>query len=248
MLKGKTVLLAEDDSTMQIFVAGMLRQELNCDNIVLFKNGQQVLTALKTKYQSVPLHLILCDWEMPGATGDVILKFVREDAKLRRVPVIMTTSRSDEESLKKVIKMGVNDYLVKPFSINDLVERIGRLFQDDVVKKMIIDDKKDAPSVELLLNGTSVPYKGGLREVSSKHCLTRFPVFKQGLQGLSGDAKLSITLKGHKVNLKVLVEKVAPDTEGLEEEEYILVHLKITEIDDANREMLKKRVMVISGV
>jgi DNA-binding response OmpR family regulator len=240
MLKGKTILLAEDDSTMQMFVAGTLKQELNCDNILLFKNGKQVLKALQTKYQTVPLHLILCDWEMPGATGDEILKYVKGNAKLRRVPFIMTTSRSDEESLKKVIKMGVNDYLIKPFSVNDLVGRIGRIMQKEITKKLITDDMKDTPSVELLLNGASAPSNGTLREVSLKSCVTRFPVFKQGLKGLSGNAKLTIKLKGYKINLKVLVEKVVPDTEGSEEEEFLVVSLKVTEIDDANKEMLKR--------
>jgi DNA-binding response OmpR family regulator len=224
MLKGKTVLLAEDDSTMQMFVAGTLKQELNCDNILLFKNGKQVLTALKTKYQSVPLHLILCDWEMPGATGDEILRYVRGNAKLRRVPFIMTTSRSDEESLKKVIKMGVNDYLIKPFSVNDLERRIGRIMQKEVTKKLNTDDMKDTPSVELLLNEASVPLEGTLREVSLKTCVTRFPAFKQGLKGLSGDAKLTIKLKGYKINLKVLVccffgESQFQSLDNLKEEE-----------------------------
>ena len=242
MLKGKTVLIAEDDSTMQMFVVGTLKQELNCENIVTFKNGKQVLKILKTKFQSVPLHLILCDWEMPGATGDEILKYVKENAKLRRVPFIMTTSRSDEESLKKVIKMGVTDYLIKPFSVNDLSERIGRIMQKEVTKKLVSDDMKDTPSVELLLNGASAPSEGTLREVSLKKCVTRFPVFKQGLKGLSGNAKLTIKLKGYKINLKVQIENVAPDSKSLEteKEEFLIVNLNVTEIDDANREMLKR--------
>jgi CheY-like chemotaxis protein len=240
MLKGKTVLLAEDDSTMQMFVAGMLKQELNCENLVLFKNGNQVLKSLKTRFQSHSLHLILCDWEMPGANGDEILKYIKGDAKLRLVPFIMTTSRSDEDSLKKAIKIGVTDYLIKPFSVNDLVERIGRIMQKEDKKKLITDDTKDTPSVELLLNGASVPSEGTLREVSLKNCVARFPVFKQGLKGLSGNAKLTIKVKGCKINLKVLIEKVVPESNNPEKEEFLIVSLKVTEIDDANREMLKK--------
>jgi CheY-like chemotaxis protein len=247
MLKGKTVLIAEDDSTMQMFVVGTLKQELNCDNILTFKNGKQVLKTLKTRFQSVPLHLILCDWEMPGATGDEILSYMKGDAKLRQVPFIMTTSRSDEGSLKKVIKMGVSDYLIKPFSVNDLVERIGRIIQKEVTTKLITDDTKDTPGVELLLNGASAPSEGTLREVSLKNCVTRFPVFKQGLKGLSGNAKLTIKLKGYKINLKVLVEKVEPDSEATEKEEYLIVSLKVTEIDDANKEMLKRMLSNSQG-
>jgi len=127
MLKGKTVLLAEDDPTMRMLVARMLKRELNCDNVLLFENGKQVLIALTSEYQYSPLHLILCDWEMPGATGDEILKFIKGDAKLRRVPFIMMTARSDADSLNKAIELEIDDYMVKPFSTNDLVGRIERL-------------------------------------------------------------------------------------------------------------------------
>ena len=127
MLRGKTVLLAEDNPSMRFFVASMLKRELNCDNILLFKNGQDALTALMTEYQYSPLHLILCDWEMPGATGDEILKFIKGDAKLRRVPFIMMTARSDADSLNKAIALEIDDYMVKPFSTNDLLGRIERL-------------------------------------------------------------------------------------------------------------------------
>jgi len=41
MLKGKTVLIAEDDSTMQMFVLGILRQELNCRSLITCNNGIQ---------------------------------------------------------------------------------------------------------------------------------------------------------------------------------------------------------------
>ena len=127
MLRGKTVLLAEDDPTLRMLVARMLKRELNCDNILLFKNGQDALTALMTEYQSFPLHLIICDWEMPGATGDEILKFIKGDAKLRRVPFMMMTARSDADSLNKAIALEIDDYMVKPFSTNDLLGRIERL-------------------------------------------------------------------------------------------------------------------------
>ena len=76
MLKGKTVLVAEDDSTMQMFVGGILRQELNCRNVITCKNGLHALTALKNPEQKAAIDLILCDWEMPGANGDAGITFL----------------------------------------------------------------------------------------------------------------------------------------------------------------------------
>ena len=86
MLKNKTVLIAEDDSTMQMFVAGILRQELNCSNVITCTNGIQALTALKNPEQRAAIDLILCDWEMPGKNGDEILGFVRKDKEIRHPP------------------------------------------------------------------------------------------------------------------------------------------------------------------
>jgi len=70
--------------------------------------------------------------------------------------------------------------------------------------------------------------------------LIRFPGFEQGVKGLFGDSKLTINLKGYKTNLRVAVEKLMPDTEGSEEGEFLIAHLEFTEIDDANKELLKK--------
>ena len=127
MLKGKTVLIAEDDSTMQMFVGGILRQELNCRNVITCTNGLQALTVLKNPEQKSVIDLILCDWEMPGAKGDEILSFVRKDKEIRHLPFIMTTSRSEKEDLIKVAKLGINNYLVKPFSATDLIDRIKKV-------------------------------------------------------------------------------------------------------------------------
>ena len=69
MLKGKTVLIAEDDSTMQMFVVGILRQELNCRSLITCNNGIQAQTALKNPEKKSTIDLIPCDWVMPGANG-----------------------------------------------------------------------------------------------------------------------------------------------------------------------------------
>jgi CheY-like chemotaxis protein len=86
MLKEKIVLIAEDDLTMQIFTGGVLRQELNCHNLIIYTNGLHALSALKNPKQNSPINLILCDLEMHGANGGENFLPVRKDKDICHIP------------------------------------------------------------------------------------------------------------------------------------------------------------------
>lgn len=70
--------------------------------------------------------LILCDWEMPGMTGEELLRWVRSQPALKEVPFIMVTSRGDREFVVRAVQAGVNDYLGKPFSAETLLAKVRR--------------------------------------------------------------------------------------------------------------------------
>jgi two-component system, chemotaxis family, chemotaxis protein CheY len=76
---------------------------------------------------SSPPDLILLDNRMPGRDGLALLKDIRALPDLERVPVIMLTGSSDPEIVSNAIQQRVNDFIVKPFDINMLVERVARL-------------------------------------------------------------------------------------------------------------------------
>ncbi len=69
--------------------------------------------------------MILLDISMPVMTGIEMFEKLRGEKELKDIPVIMLTSESGKEAVTKAVRMGVHDYIVKPFEKDHLVERIG---------------------------------------------------------------------------------------------------------------------------
>ena len=68
--------------------------------------------------------LIVLDITMPVMTGVEMLSKLKEQADLKNIPVIMLTAESGKDNVMKIVKMGVKDYLVKPFKGEQLIERV----------------------------------------------------------------------------------------------------------------------------
>ena len=67
--------------------------------------------------------LIILDWMLPKLSGIEICKKVRSNKKIKNIPIIMLTARGEEEDRLKGLEMGADDYVTKPFSINELLAR-----------------------------------------------------------------------------------------------------------------------------
>lgn len=71
--------------------------------------------------------IIVLDIMMPVLDGRSMLLRLREDPQFSQTPVVMLTARGREEDIVDLLQMGASDYLVKPFSPEELAARIGRL-------------------------------------------------------------------------------------------------------------------------
>ena len=72
---------------------------------------------------------LVTDWNMPGMTGLDLLKAVRADVNLVKLPVLMVTAESKREQIIKAAQAGVNGYVVKPFTAITLEEKINKIFE-----------------------------------------------------------------------------------------------------------------------
>jgi CheY-like chemotaxis protein len=72
--------------------------------------------------------LIILDITMPVMTGTEMLEKMKVDPLLRDTPVIMLTAESGKENVMKIVKMGVKDYMVKPFKGDQLIDRVAKIF------------------------------------------------------------------------------------------------------------------------
>jgi DNA-binding response OmpR family regulator len=67
--------------------------------------------------------LIILDITMPVMTGIEMLEKLKTERDLKEIPVIMLTAESGKDNVMKIVKMGVRDYMVKPFKGDQLIER-----------------------------------------------------------------------------------------------------------------------------
>jgi len=87
--------------------------------------------------------LILLDWMLPDISGIEVCKILKKDKKLSSIPVIMLTAKGEEEDKIKGLDSGVDDYLTKPFSYQELMARIKAVlrrskaesFKDEIIYK-----------------------------------------------------------------------------------------------------------------
>ncbi len=96
---------------------------------VLEHHGLEVLTArdgldaVETLVDRIP-DLILLDIEMPRMDGYELAIHIRNDRRLKHIPMIMITSRSGEKHRQRAAEIGVDDYMSKPYNENDLIARV----------------------------------------------------------------------------------------------------------------------------
>jgi len=101
---------------------------------LLERNGMRVLTARDgmdavTLLQDNVPDIILLDIEMPRMDGYEVATHVRNDPRLKDVPIIMITSRSGEKHRARAIEIGVDDYLGKPYQEAQLLDAIAPLVE-----------------------------------------------------------------------------------------------------------------------
>jgi len=116
-----TALVVDDSITMRRVTQRLL--ERRGAKVFTARDGLDAITVL----QEHPVDIILLDIEMPRMDGYQLATHVRNDAKLKHLPIIMITSRSGEKHRAKAIEIGVNDYLSKPYQESQLVAAIEAL-------------------------------------------------------------------------------------------------------------------------
>ncbi|VXD25063.1 Integral membrane sensor hybrid histidine kinase [Planktothrix serta PCC 8927] len=111
------VLVVEDNPTMSQFVCTTLVSEYNTAIAI---NGEEGLRQALTLRPD----LIISDIMMPGMSGDELVKKIRTYPELNITPIVMLTAKTDDESRVQLLREGAQDYLMKPFSVEELRARV----------------------------------------------------------------------------------------------------------------------------
>ncbi len=118
------ILIVDDFSTMRRIIKNLLR-ELGFTNTAEADDGLTALPML----EDGDFDLLVTDWNMPGMQGIELLRRVRANQRLAKLPVLMVTAEQKKEQIVEAAQAGVNGYIVKPFTAGTLKEKLEKIFQ-----------------------------------------------------------------------------------------------------------------------
>ncbi|MCF8880093.1 response regulator [Hyphobacterium sp. SN044] len=117
------VLVVDDQMSIRLLVRAGL-QQIGFTDIVDAPDGEAGLKALLDR----PAHLVISDYNMPKLDGLGLLRAIRSHEPIRKTGFIMLTGRADTDLVQRAVQFGVNNYLVKPFTVATLKAKIEGVF------------------------------------------------------------------------------------------------------------------------
>src|SRR5918994_3729327 len=117
------VLIVEDEESLTL----LLRYNLEAEGYTVDTAGRGDDAEIRLREQ-VP-DLVVLDWMLPGLSGIELCRRIRVRPETQRVPVIMLTARGEEGDRIRGLETGADDYIVKPFSVPELLARVRALLR-----------------------------------------------------------------------------------------------------------------------
>lgn len=132
MTRDVTILIADDDPGHARLIEKNLRRAGLMNRIVRFEDGQQILDFLLQngggpKAATDAAYFILLDIRMPKVDGVEVLRQLKADPELRKIPVSMLTTTDDPREVERCHALGCNNYIVKPVDYEKFSEAIRQL-------------------------------------------------------------------------------------------------------------------------
>ena len=116
-------IVVDDQLTMRTLVRSCL-QQIGLTDIREFPKATEALASLKAQ----PAHIVFSDFNMPEMDGLEFLRSIRADPQIKSIGFILLTGRADADLVKRAAQFGANNYLVKPFTVAVLKQKLEQIF------------------------------------------------------------------------------------------------------------------------
>ncbi len=123
--RGMNIMILDDYAIMRGTIISILRQ-MGFKNFIRAEDGMEGIRRLQIN----PVDLIISDLNMPKVNGMELLKHVKQSQTLKHIPFIMVSGEAEQSKVMQAVKMGVNGFLVKPFSADILMKKIARVLDE----------------------------------------------------------------------------------------------------------------------
>ena len=117
----KTVLLTEDNEDLVELIQFHLEKEGY--RVLVAKNGTKAIRYLK----DTPINIVILDLMIPEINGLEVLTYMKKQPRLKDIPVIIESAKSEDVDVVKGLEMGADDYVTKPFSPKVLMARLKKV-------------------------------------------------------------------------------------------------------------------------
>ena len=135
---GKKILIVDDSLTIRMQIKDVLENERY--EVMLAKDGETCLAILEEQMPDI----ILLDIVMPGMNGIEVCKIIKQDKKLKNIAVLILTHVTDSKNMVAGLNSGADDYVTKPFVIEELNARISAILRTKALKEELVQAKNEA--------------------------------------------------------------------------------------------------------
>ena len=132
------VLVADDDHNLRKIVCLFLKHAAY--ETVEATNGREAFQMARSQLPDA----VLMEIQLPLLDGVTVCRMLRDDPETRRIPVMICTSRNRKEDLIAAIKAGAEDYIIKPFTQETILEKIGRAVAARSEKTGVASERRDS--------------------------------------------------------------------------------------------------------
>lgn len=133
----RRILVVEDNDDLRIYLTNTLGEDYQVQSCLNGKEALEILSEFKP-------HLVLSDIMMPEMSGDELCAAIKGNIETSHIPVLLLTALGDEKNMLEGLKIGADDYIAKPFSINILKASIDRL----IANRLLLYKKYGSPDFE----------------------------------------------------------------------------------------------------
>jgi len=144
-----TILVVEDNPGLRAYIGLILREHYR---VVMAEHGAEALQAIAVADTSIDL--VLSDLMMPVMDGYTLLENLKSGDATRHIPVIMLTARAEAADRLHALRIGVDDYLTKPFDEEELLVRIANLLRNQLARRQEVVVESNAEEAKPHLSET----------------------------------------------------------------------------------------------
>jgi len=141
-MKLKMLIVEDEEALLDLLKFNFNKEGYKIDTAT---DGETALEKILYK----PPDIIILDWMLPKLSGIELCRRIRKNKEHKNIPIIMLTAKGEEEDKLRGLETGADDYITKPFSVNELVARVKAVLRR--IRPMFVDEVLTYKGIVLIL-------------------------------------------------------------------------------------------------